>query len=107
MKLKNWVGLLPFCAGIFMSPYAMSNVRTNYSAQTEVSVSDVEVKKKELKEFRKKYKLPAPKANQREIDAALMQVQLWQLERDDEKTVTGVSPRTGYCQNGTCVGLCC
>lgn len=31
MKLKNWVGLLPFCAGIFMSPYAMSNVRTNYS----------------------------------------------------------------------------
>ena len=53
MKLKNWVGLLPFCAGIFMSPYAMSNVRTNYSAQTEVSVSDVEVKKKELKEYLK------------------------------------------------------
>ena len=46
MRLKNWIGLLPFCAGIFMSPYAMSNVRTNYSAQTEVSVSDVEVKKR-------------------------------------------------------------
>mgnify|MGYP000762563370 FL=1 len=92
MKLKNWIGLLPFCVGICLSPYTMGNVHTNYSAQTEMSVSDVEVKKKELKEFRKKYKLPAPKANQREIDAALMQVQLWQLERDDEKTVTGVSP---------------
>ena len=92
MKLKNWIGLLPFCVGICLSPYTMGNVHTNYSAQTEMSVSDVEVKKKELKEFRKKYKLPAPKANQREIDAALMQVQLWQLERYDEKTVTGVSP---------------
>lgn len=63
MKLKNWIGLLPFCAGMCLSPYTMGNVRTNYSAQTEMSVSDVEVKKKELKEFRKKYKLPVPKAN--------------------------------------------
>lgn len=62
MKLKNWIGLLPFCVGICLSPYTMGNVHTNYSAQTEMSVSDVEVKKKELKEFRKKYKLPAPKA---------------------------------------------
>lgn len=47
MKLKNWIGLLPFCAGMCLSPYTMGNVRTNYSAQTEMSVSDVEVKKKE------------------------------------------------------------
>ena len=91
MKLKNWIGLLPFCVGICLSPYTMGNVHTNYSAQTEMSVSDVEVKKKELKEFRKKYKLPVPKANQKEIDAALMQVQLYQLERVNETTVTGAS----------------
>ena len=54
MKLKNWIGLLPFCVGICLSPYTMGNVHTNYSAQTEMSVSDVEVKKKELKEFRKR-----------------------------------------------------
>ena len=91
MKLKNWIGLLPFCVGVCLSPYTMGNVHTNYSAQTEMSVSDVEVKKKELKEFRKKYKLPVPKANQKEIDAALMQVQLYQLERVNETTVTGAS----------------
>lgn len=49
------------------------------------------LQKNELQELRNKYKLTSPKANQSEVDAALNQIKLYQLQRVDDATVTGAA----------------
>ena len=64
--------------------------------QTESGDAISEEQRQELNMLRKKYKLPSPKANAREIETAKIQVQLARLNRVDEHTVTG----TAFAKNG-------
>lgn len=91
MKLRNLIFLFLLCGGVGLPFHCVAGVGMTPFIQTEISDSDISVKKKELNEFRKKYKLTAPKANPNEVEAALMQIQIYQLERVNATTVTGVS----------------
>ena len=91
MKLRNLIPLFLLCGGVGVPFHCAAGVGMPSLVQTEMSGSDISIKKKELNEFRKKYKLTAPKANPNEIEAALMQIQIYQLERVNATTVTGTS----------------
>lgn len=91
MKLRNLISLFLLGAGVGMPFYCTASDGIPSLVQTEMSDSELSVKKKELNNLRKKYKLVAPKANSKEVEAALMQVQIYQLERVNATTVTGAS----------------
>lgn len=91
MKLRNLIPLFLLCGGVGLPFHCIAGVGVTPFIQTEISDSDLSIKKKELNEFRKKYKLTAPKANPNEVEAALMQIQIYQLERVNATTVTGAS----------------
>jgi len=91
MKLRNLIPLFLLCGGVGLPFHCVAGVGVTPFIQTEISNSDLSIKKKELNEFRKKYKLTAPKANPNEVEAALMQIQIYQLERVNATTVTGTS----------------
>ena len=91
MKLRNLIPLFLLCGGVGLPFHCIAGVGVTPFIQTEISNSDLSIKKKELNEFRKKYKLTAPKANPNEVEAALMQIQIYQLERVNSTTVTGAS----------------
>ena len=74
-----------------MPLHSFTIVDTNLFSQIEKPDSELTVKKKELNELRKKYKLVSPNANPNEVKAAFNQVQLYQLERVNTATVTGAS----------------
>lgn len=91
MKLRNLIPLFLLCGGVGLPFHCVAGVGVTPFIQTEISNSDLSIKKKELNEFRKKYKLTAPRANPNEVEAALMQIQIYQLERVNATTVTGTS----------------
>lgn len=91
MKLRNLISLFLLCGGVGVPLHSTASAGVPAFVQTGMSDSELSVKKKELNEFRKKYKLTDPKANPKEVEAALMQVQLYQLERVNATTVTGTS----------------
>lgn len=89
MKLRNLIPLFLLCGAVGMPFHSMAASVVPSSIQEGMSDTELSVKKKELKELRKKYKLTAPKANPKEVETASAQVQLYQLERENETTVTG------------------
>lgn len=89
MKLRNLIPLFLLCGAVGMPFHGMAASVVPSSIQEGMSDTELSVKKKELKELRKKYKLTAPKANPKEVETASAQVQLYQLERENETTVTG------------------
>lgn len=91
MKLRNLICLFLLCGGVGIPLHGAASTCSVTYMQAEMSQSDISIKKKELNEFRKKYKLTAPKANPNEVEAALMQIQMYQLERVNATTVTGSS----------------
>lgn len=91
MKLRNLISLFLLCGGVGVPFHCAVGAGVTSFVQTAMSDTDISVKKKELNEFRKKYKLTAPKANPNEVEAALMQIQIYQLERVNATTVTGTS----------------
>lgn len=91
MKLRNLISLFLLCGGVGVPLHSTASAGVPAFVQTGMSDPELSVKKKELNEFQKKYKLTDPKANPKEVEAALMQVQLYQLERVNATTVTGTS----------------
>lgn len=89
MKLRNLIPLFVLCGAIGTPFHGMAASVVPSSIQGSMSDTELSVKKKELKELRKKYKLTAPKANPKEVETASAQVQLYQLERENETIVTG------------------
>lgn len=89
MRLKDFLRILIFCGEILMPFTAFADMH-DYPAMQEQKPEKVStVQKKELSAFRKKYKLSIPEANDREIENAKNQVQLYQLNRIDDTTVEG------------------
>lgn len=62
------------------------------SAEVQRPDVDMATQKKELKNFRKKYKLKSPEASQKEVEAAMNTVELFMLKRIDEYRVEGRPP---------------
>lgn len=99
MKLRNWIGVVALCSGVSASVCVAANAPLCPACpmgQMDKSKEIPETQKKELAALRNKYKLAAPKANAREIETAKMQLQLYQLTRMDDTTVTG----GGFLNNG-------
>ena len=97
MKLRNLKKLWVLCGVAFMAmPVAAGCICSLPMEQTESGDAISEEQRQELNMLRKKYKLPSPKANAREIETAKIQVQLARLNRVDEHTVTG----TAFAKNG-------
>lgn len=89
MRLKDFLRVLILCGEILMPFTAFADTH-DYPIMQEQKLEKVSaVQKKELSAFRKKYKLSIPEANDREIENAKNQVQLYQLCRIDDTTVKG------------------
>lgn len=89
MKLKNLVKVMVLCGGIWIPVSATANSMFSPIGQVENRETTSDIRKKELAALRSKYKLVSPKANDKEIETAKIQLQLYQLNRVDDSTVTG------------------
>lgn len=78
-------------AELHMNAYPKAQVLTSQVPESEGTDPGMTIRKKELKDFQKKYKLAEPKASPSEVEAAQMQVELYQLERENDTIVTGAS----------------
>lgn len=70
MKLRILISVFLWCGGVGMPLSGVTGPGASLFAQTTQSGPDVKTQKKELNEFRKKYKLAAPKATPKEVEAA-------------------------------------
>lgn len=89
MKLKSWINVLLLYGGMVIPFGTVYGTVMDQTVQEEKSGIISDIQRKELDALRGKYKLVLPKANPREVETARIQMQLYQLVRVDEATVTG------------------
>lgn len=90
MKLKDIIKTLVLAGGVLLLTPAAADIPASSEAKYPDSSEDVSsIRQKELDMLREKYRLAYPKASEKEIETARIQLQLHQLKRVNESEVTG------------------
>ena len=90
MKLKDIIKTLVLAGGVLLLTPAAADIPASSEAKHPDSSEDVSsIRQKELDMLREKYRLAYPKASEKEIETARIQLQLHQLKRVNESEVTG------------------
>ena len=90
MKLKDIIKTLVLAGSVLLLTPAAADIPASSEAKHPDSSEDVSsIRQKELDMLREKYRLAYPKASEKEIETARIQLQLHQLKRVNESEVTG------------------